>query len=114
MGHTWWSGTPWPCVTFPSSVAVSTLQTSLSWETLCVKHCRRRHGRDAKGWKQQLSSEGLPHSHILKIRFLSGLGQATQTIDSKNPNQCVHLCNHKGNPPFPPSCSNMGQNQQVR
>ena len=36
---------------FLASVVVSTLRTTQSWETLCVKHCRRRHG-------QRIGAEG--------------------------------------------------------
>ena len=46
------------CVTLPTSMAMSTLQTSRSWECLKVKHRRPRRGRDAKGQKQHLCAEG--------------------------------------------------------
>ena len=56
----------------PFSVVVSTLQTPLSWDGLCVQHFRRRRGRDAEGQKQRSWVAG---AHQPKTRLPVGCGQ---------------------------------------
>jgi hypothetical protein len=41
--------TPWPCVTFPVSVVVSTLQTQQPWERLCVERASAGMGVTPRG-----------------------------------------------------------------
>ena len=61
---------PGPCVACPTC----SLRTPRSWERLCVKHRRRRRGRDSQG--QDLCAEGpLSNSHPPTIPFRSGPGQ---------------------------------------
>ena len=53
-GNAWGSGTPWPCVTCPTSdVVVGALQTSRPRKDSVPEYCRRRRGRDAQGQKQR-------------------------------------------------------------
>ena len=83
------------------------LRTSLSWERLLVKHCRRRHGRDAAGQKRRLCAEGqLPRSRFQNARFPWGWGQAMQTVHVSNPKRCVHPAVPTGTPMPRPSMRN--------
>ena len=75
----------------PFSVVVSTLQTPLSWDGLCVQHFRRRCGRDAEGQKQHLLSRGIPVPLSRpQSPFPSGWGQQSRHFHSKSSDQCVH------------------------
>ena len=97
----------------PPAPAVSTLQTSLSWETLCVRHCRRRHGRDAKRRKQHFGAEDncrtvhsltygkcFPPRAWDKVRHLF---PKTHTSAYTRRYQSAHLLRPHGKPPPPPS-----------
>ena len=50
MCNTLGQGVPGQLVTFPTLVVVSTLQTSLSWERLCMKHARLACEGCQAGW----------------------------------------------------------------
>ena len=59
-------------VTFPTSVVVSTLQTSLSGERVCVKHADASVGKGTPRGRSSIC-EGLFHSHLLTMMILSRL-----------------------------------------
>ena len=59
-----------PVLHYTTSAVVGTLQTSQSWETLCVQHCRCLRSRHVKAQKQQLRVTGqLSHSRSVKVYF---------------------------------------------
>ena len=91
---------PEPPPSPPLSLVASTLQTSLSWERLCMKHGRRRHGRDANGQKQHPDASPLPSaggSLGLGLRCLMPLLCRPRPLKARGmqliqKGLCLHLC----------------------